>query len=61
VIEVGRLRAEYRRRYGREHPRSCEEAGPTTPCHCGCGGLLHGVRHRQRNPTHAGLERWLYA
>jgi hypothetical protein len=61
VESVERLRAEYRRKYGREHPRSCEEAGPSTPCRCGCNGTLHGIKRKQNNSGNVSLERWLYA
>jgi len=57
TVDVEKLRAEYRRKFGREHPRSCEEADPSTPCYCGCGGLLHGIRRKLNNPE--GLKRWL--
>ena len=60
MAEVEKLRAEYRRKYGREHPRSCEEADPSTPCRCGCRGLLHGVKRAKNSSASGGLERWFY-
>jgi len=60
--EVERLRDEYRRKYGREHPKSCEEADPSSPCVCGCGGALHGMARRlscTSSITRVTLEKWM--
>ena len=58
VNEVIALRAEYKRKYGREHPKSCEEADPHTECKCGCSGKLRGVA-RQGKLNELDLMRWI--
>jgi hypothetical protein len=52
------LRLEYKRLTGREHPPSCEEAQPGSPCRCRCKGLLHGIAWRATYEAKVNLVRW---
>jgi hypothetical protein len=58
-MDVEALKLEYRRVTGREHPASCEEANPESPCRCRCNGLLHGVAWRTTYELKANLLRWV--
>jgi hypothetical protein len=58
-VDVEALRQEYKRAMGREHPVSCEEADPKSPCACECKGLLHGIAWRQNLEGKVNLLKWI--
>jgi hypothetical protein len=58
-VNVETLRLEYKRLTGREHPPSCEEANPDSPCMCRCNGLLHGITWRVIYDGKANLLKWI--
>ena len=58
-MNVEALKLEYRRVTGREHPASCEEADPKSPCVCMCNGLLHGIAWRRNSEGKVNLLRWI--
>jgi hypothetical protein len=58
-MDVEVLRLEYRRVTGREHPSSCEEADPRSPCVCECKGLLHGIAWRRNFEGKVNLLKWI--